>query len=547
MWYCNRYYAGTIIVLAILLRVTSTLHNMVLVPIREEIFMGHTATPSPIDRPEDGSTSTATTAPVNDPDATANFSTQTPTAPKPKNNNNSDSDSDSEHRNRHKGLRRIHKRSSYHMVHATSPTHANITARNVTTMIYHVSPLPPPPHEEEEYADIGPPSTTDEAFQKNKDEPTTAEDNSNKSVRKRKRTTKTKHGRIIRRGDPRHKVYGSLTRRTGPPKPTRSPTPSPTQAPTPMPDPLALSCCLHSVSVDDLMRQYPPEYFSRDFFANDQNKTHKNWNAVLPHKIDGGTCSDYWRRLTLQETRGGHYFGVVLKELLGNENTTIFPYFEEARHGESEIPRALFLGDSVSRGTWERLLSLYSHRGIHLAGAPANCYGFEQYIYHDSLLHWLGPCKWDFVQFNIGLHFHPKPEGDWREEYEQGLREIVQLIHEHSPSAKIVIALTTPSPLDTEATYPLDDGSCPHLAKFHKTGFISSMNDVVKSMLGGNETIPGLWGFNDRYSLLTPHLIDYQLPCDVHYTPMGYELLAEQDWKTLVTALNMATIASRFW
>jgi hypothetical protein len=300
--------------------------------------------------------------------------------------------------------------------------------------------------------------------------------------------------------------------------------------------------------VEDLMGQYHPEYFSHDFFVNDQNKTRDNWNAVAPHKIDGGTCTDYWRRLTLQETYGGYYFGAVLNELLAKVNTTIFPFLEEPPAGESVVPRALFLGDSVSRGTWERLLSLYSHRGIHLAGAPANCYGFEQYKYQDSLLHWLGPCQWDFVQFNIGLHFHPKPEGDWREEYQQGLRDIVQTIHDHSPSAKIVIALTTPSPLDTNATFPLDDGSCPHLAKFHKTGFISSMNDVVQSMLGGgNETIPGLWGINDRYSLLAPHLVDYQLPCDVHYSEMGYERLAEQDWKTLITALNMPAMAARFW
>ena len=327
---------------------------------------------------------------------------------------------------------------------------------------------------------------------------------------------------------------------TGPPEPTRPPT----QAPTRLPDPVALSCCLHSVSVGDLMRQYHSDYFNQDFFY--QKKKRDKWNVVAPHKIDGGTCTDYWRRLTLQETRGDFYFGAVLNELLEKEKSAIFPYWEEEPPGESVVPRALFLGDSVSRGAWERLLSSYSHRGVHLAGAPANCYGFYHYKYQNSLLHWLGPCKWDFVQFNIGLHFHPKPEGDWREAYQQGLRDIVKTIHEHSPSAKIVIALTTPSPLDTNATYPLDDGSCPHLAKFHKTGFISSINDVVKSMLGGgNETIPGLWGINDRYSLLAPHLIDYQLPCDVHYTALGYERMAEQDWTTLVTALNMPTMASR--
>jgi hypothetical protein len=195
---------------------------------------------------------------------------------------------------------------------------------------------------------------------------------------------------------------------------------------------------------------------------------------------------------------------------------------------------------------WAQLVSLYTNRGVHLAGAPANCYGFKQYRRRNRLSHWLGPCPWDFVQFNIGLHFHPKPKRNWRSEYKKGILEVVQKIHLHSPSAKIVIALTTPSPLDTHATYPPNDGSCPHMKKFHKTGFVSSMNDVIRSLLvlveRNNETIPGLWGFNDRYSLMIQDLVDYQKPCDVHFETRGDERLAQQDWEMVVAALNLSVV-----
>jgi hypothetical protein len=308
----------------------------------------------------------------------------------------------------------------------------------------------------------------------------------------------------------------------------------PLNSPTPLPSHQSLSCCLHIVSVDDLMRQYPPEI----------QKENWRWSAVAPHKIDGGECIDYWIRLTLQEAhaelRGGFYLERLVKEILGEPNQYHFSFLEEEPQGKSVVPRALFLGDSISHGIWERLLALYSSRGVHLAGAPTNCYEFN--VYNDSLLHWLGPCQWDFVQFNVGMHFHPAwTEGNWQEVYQHGIRDVARRIHDHSPSAKIVIALTTPSPLDTNATFPLDDGSCPHLKLFHKPGVISSMNDIIRSIQVGNESIPGLWGINDRYTLMVPNLIDYQLPCDIHFTQIGYDLMAEQDWSMLVTALNMQT------
>ena len=255
-------------------------------------------------------------------------------------------------------------------------------------------------------------------------------------------------------------------------------------------------------------------------------------------KVSGNSCFDQWRRLILQETKGEYYDTKVLKELQQGKANEFFPYYMEPT--DKAVPRALFLGDSVSRGTWKELLSDYSNRGVHLVGAPANCGGFGKYMSSRDFDHWLGPCKWDFVQFNVGLHFHPKPDGKpWQDEYKAGIATVIARIRKHSPSAKIVIALTTPSPLDTNQTYPRNDSSCPNFNKFHKTGFVSSMNEVIKRLPSREPKIPGLWGINDRYSLMIPDLVKYQKPCDVHYIQSGYKRLAQQDWETIIAALNL--------
>jgi len=218
------------------------------------------------------------------------------------------------------------------------------------------------------------------------------------------------------------------------------------------------------------------------------------------------------------------------------------------------IPRILFLGDSISRGTFVRLVNKTWGKSIYLEQPEKNCKGFDRFLGYQSMnasvMKWLGSEKWDYVQMNIGMHFHPERLNlttgqDWRPIYRMGILKIIHIIHQHDPQTKIVLALTTPSPLDTNATYPKNDSSCPHFAKFHKEGFVSNMNDVIRSIVQENDggtngnSIPGLWGMNDRYSHVVTDLIKYQMPCNIHFTDKGYRHLARKDWSTIVSALNL--------
>jgi len=124
--------------------------------------------------------------------------------------------------------------------------------------------------------------------------------------------------------------------------------------------------------------------------------------------------------------------------------------------------------------------------------------------------------------------------------------DIIHTIHQEKPKAKIIIALTTPSPYDTKATYPNKDPSiCPYYTKFHREGFVSSMNHIIWKIFEDNEkekkkktaSIPndrtttvaaGLWGINDRYSHVIQNLFEYQMPCNIHFNDRGYRHLARK-------------------
>lgn len=220
-------------------------------------------------------------------------------------------------------------------------------------------------------------------------------------------------------------------------------------------------------------------------------------------------------------------------------NKSVFQYPSYEKRVNNTIPRALFLGDSIGQGIFKRMDRSYSKKGIHLGNPNINCMGLKKHLEEDNLIKWLGPCCWDIVQFNVGAWYHPTP-GDWKTQYRKGMVEIIHRIHQHDPQARIVIALTTPSPLDTKETFPANDSSCPHFHRFDKEGFVASLNDIVRSIV--SEGIPGVWGINDRYSQVMPHLFEYQNWCDIHFNNDGYNHLAANDWEMVATVLNRSDL-----
>jgi len=89
-----------------------------------------------------------------------------------------------------------------------------------------------------------------------------------------------------------------------------------------------------------------------------------------------------------------------------NSSDENIPLCEES--GGGRRPRVLFLGDSISRATFTRLVNHSWSDSVYLAEPDVNCWGFDRYFQNNSLHEWLGPCSWDVIQFNVGAHFHPE-------------------------------------------------------------------------------------------------------------------------------------------
>ncbi len=294
-------------------------------------------------------------------------------------------------------------------------------------------------------------------------------------------------------------------------------------------------CCLRPAV--DMQYKLTPEYFEDKRKYNKYSQT--NWTGneyeewiAISLKLNPNNmsqihldCNTQYSLLVLDQV-SGYYLRWALTELLEMDGKIpMFPFHEEI----PGLPRVLLLGDSISLGIRTEAQKLF-HPLANIQGAPTNSLGFDRYT--TGLSDWLGKCPWDLVQFNVGMHFHPRKHGSsWTRTYRNGIRDIVNAIKSHSPSAHIVIALTTPSPFDSNMTFP-NKASCPHYEKFHKAGFVSAMNEIAVSVAKDlGVTI------NDRYSFILPVLGDYQMICDIHYKDSGYQLMAEHDWEIISSIL----------
>lgn len=288
-------------------------------------------------------------------------------------------------------------------------------------------------------------------------------------------------------------------------------------------------CCLRP-SVN-LIKKFTPQFFEdqRNIKADWTGKEYEDWRAIAtrsnPSDLEQTTlsCDTQFSYLVLEQSNGPELRRAL--NLLEQSNKTQYFFYEET----IGLPRVLLLGDSISINVRYATQTLFRSQA-NILGSPTNCASFNRY--ENFLKDWLGHCPWDVVQFNVGMHFHPKANDlSWEEEYANGIRDIVHAIRTHSPKTKVVFALTTPSPFDSMATFP-NKSTCQHYDLFHKAGFVSAMNDVVLSLAGELGLV-----LNDRYSLVLPNLQDYQNDCDIHFNNQGNIVLAKHDWEVISSLL----------
>jgi acyl-CoA thioesterase-1 len=163
---------------------------------------------------------------------------------------------------------------------------------------------------------------------------------------------------------------------------------------------------------------------------------------------------------------------------------------------------------------------------------PTNCgpttRGLEQ------IDQWLASGRWDVIHFNWGLHdlkyiaddpaaladpndpkSHPQVPLD---AYAANLERLVERLKR--TGAKLIWATTTPVPQGAAGRVPGDD---------------ERYNAAARKIMEKHGV-----AIDDLYAFCKPRLAELQLPANVHFTPQGYQALAEQVVAAVQAALPSA-------
>jgi acyl-CoA thioesterase-1 len=185
---------------------------------------------------------------------------------------------------------------------------------------------------------------------------------------------------------------------------------------------------------------------------------------------------------------------------------------------DPSLPRVLLIGDSISIGYSLPVRKLLSGKA-NVHRVPGNAGPSSNGVYMiDS---WLGDKPWDVIHFNFGLHdlkrlSDGKPQVG-PEAYERYLRLVVERLKK--TGARLIWASTTPVP-EGKVSPPRVPADVP------------LYNGIALKVMRENG-IP----VDDLYAFALPRLKSIQEPVNVHFTPAGSTILAEQVAKSIESAL----------
>jgi len=182
------------------------------------------------------------------------------------------------------------------------------------------------------------------------------------------------------------------------------------------------------------------------------------------------------------------------------------------------LPRVLLIGDSISIGYTPAVREALSGKA-NVHRAPTNCGPTIRGL--ESLDEWLGDGRWDVIHFNWGLHDLKFMDDGKRQvpldEYEKNLNELV--VRLKKTGAKLIWCSTTPVPEGCSPPRTDED--------------VLAYNAVAKKIMEA-----GGIAIDDLYAFALPKLRQIQLPANVHFTPEGSAVLAEQVAQSILASLE---------
>jgi acyl-CoA thioesterase-1 len=183
------------------------------------------------------------------------------------------------------------------------------------------------------------------------------------------------------------------------------------------------------------------------------------------------------------------------------------------------LPRVLLIGDSISIGYTVRV-----QKG--LAG-KANVYripenGADTVNGLKKIDSWLGDSHWEVIHFNWELHDLKITSDGGRqvpiEAYEKNLVALVERLK--ATGAQLIWATTTPVP-EGKQNPPRDSAD------------VSRYNTAARRVMGSQGVM-----IDDLYAVAAPRLAEIQIPLNVHFNQVGWEVLGDKVAAAIGTVLN---------
>lgn len=189
------------------------------------------------------------------------------------------------------------------------------------------------------------------------------------------------------------------------------------------------------------------------------------------------------------------------------------------------LPRVLLIGDSISMGYTVPVRERLAGKANVLRPAE-NCSESANGV--KKIDAWLGAAKWDVIHFNFGLHDvkYLDPDGKYvtpdkgkqvasTADYEKNLRTLVARLKQ--TGAKLIFATTTPVPSQSSGRVEHDE------LRYNEVA-VRVMKELGVAI-------------DDLHTVATAKQATIQLPHNVHFTPEGYNVLAEAVVATIKPAL----------
>jgi len=201
----------------------------------------------------------------------------------------------------------------------------------------------------------------------------------------------------------------------------------------------------------------------------------------------------------------------------------------------NNLPKVLLIGDSISGGYHKGVANALEGKAV-VAKSSDN--GESTAVGVIKIDGWLGDTKWDVIHFNWGVWdmYGWQYASDDRSpaKYAERLDQLVTRMRK--TGAKLIWATTTPVPPKPEAT----------MLKRWKTEVVidealeRQYQEAALQVMKKHDV-----QVNDLYALLKPRRSEFQPENDVHFSPAGSTLMAQQVAEAIMKALEGKARAGR--